>query len=568
MAGETRGELAEAIAKVALEKALHVLGRKESVFWQESPDGAVIKPDFTIGMDPASPLQLVLVNASESAKESDKKYWRNLGEIFDAKARLPSQPAVLNLVFRSEIKPELIRLTEALCDATCLVDRHAVFGTATASWLEQNHAGAPSDREQKADLVVECTTKRSGHYDKQFADAVTHLAQHLSQLLFSTKTSLQPLWDLCSSDFAGRQGVEVRKAKVTMLRRGLARWLVFDGTVRERVFASHLGSGVVKLKEAPPYCVPLGMLRKRIGGYQIPAIDAKASNMAGTTSRDLRLAAQFYGDAVGGDAKKATKALNAALGDVPPEMSRAAEQLRSLSGQVEVWHEIALSEWENLRTPDGCYELLTECSADPTMGGRVSTEGESRVWLYDHLVAILRSYHATNNDFGYSRMMATFKEAHSQGALEAFLDRVVSPLDDSRRRRSEGWIARVLPTARRPGERGFLEWLKGEADIADASIACFAYAIATLLVGVGDPRRLDLQDLASRHTYSLWNKLLTHRDFEPLPSLIETACGSKVDRVSAPSVMGEIAGTTVQDAGAMPAFSFKDGLVFWQSAVM
>src|SRR5689334_541242 len=115
VAGETRGQLAEAIAKVAVERAVGQLGRSETVFWEESPVGSVIRPDLTTGESKDLPTNLVLVNSSESPKESEKKYWRNIGEIFDAKARLSPAPSILSLVFRSAIKPELVNLTAVLC---------------------------------------------------------------------------------------------------------------------------------------------------------------------------------------------------------------------------------------------------------------------------------------------------------------------------------------------------------------------------------------------------------------------------------------------------------------------
>src|SRR4051794_8433799 len=98
MAGEKRGGLAGAIAKVWLERAISLLGKPGEVFWEQQPLGSVIKPDLTVGSDKDNPQVLVLVNASDTARNSDIKYWRNLGEVFDSKARLQPRPSVLNLV--------------------------------------------------------------------------------------------------------------------------------------------------------------------------------------------------------------------------------------------------------------------------------------------------------------------------------------------------------------------------------------------------------------------------------------------------------------------------------------
>ncbi|MDS4019575.1 MAG: hypothetical protein RKR03_03560 [Candidatus Competibacter sp.] len=565
MAGETRGELAEAIAKVALERAVALTGRNEQIFWQESPDGAVIKPDFTIGVDSKSPSMLVMVNASESPKESEKKYWRNVGEIFDTKSRLSTETTVLNLVFRSEIKPELVRLIETICDATLLVDRDPAFGSVISQWLDKNHAAAPSKRDERVELVLRAVRQGEAKFDASFAQAMKGFEQALSKILFDKKDSLTSLWTLCRADYLSRIGASVRPAKITMLRRGLARWLVFDGSIRTLVLVSHLKSGRVKLDNAPAHVESLGMLKETIGSYAIPVADDRASDMLGTTSRDLRLAADFFLEAAKGNLKEAATALNKSLENAPDEMVKAAELLRKMPSQVTDWHNYCLQNWKELIDPLGCYALLNRCYSDPTMCGEVSNFGETRVWLYDHLVAILRSYKNLNNDFGYSRMMAEFKEAHVAGTLKPFFEQILSQLNDRQKLQSIRWIERVLPKAKRPGERGFLEWLKGEKQIADVSIFCFSYAVAKLLKDVKNPSHLNLADLQQRHAYNLWNKLLTHQDFEPLPTLIETACSPKAWRVAAPSIMGEIAGGTVQDAGKMPVFAFKDGLIFWQS---
>ena len=68
MAGETRGELAEAIAKVATDHALRKLKSHDKVFWEETPEDAVIKPDITVGTSKNAPRVVVLVNASDTAR--------------------------------------------------------------------------------------------------------------------------------------------------------------------------------------------------------------------------------------------------------------------------------------------------------------------------------------------------------------------------------------------------------------------------------------------------------------------------------------------------------------------
>lgn len=567
MAGETRGELAEAIAKVALEKALVKLGRKEEVFWQKSPDGAVIQPDFTIGLDEAVPLALVLVNACESPRNSDMKYWRNVGEIFDSKSRLKSSPSVLNLVFRSEIKPELIRLTEAICDETCHVDRDPVFGPPITQWLDANHDKAPKERKDKAAMVEAAVAPSSATYDAAFAKALRELTAALSSKLFTVKSSLQPLWDLCQKDYLARHGLPARKSKETLLRRGLARWLVFEDGVRQQVLKGHLRKGKTALKPVPSYTTALGMLKTSIGYAEIPPADEDASKMVDTTSRDLRSSAQFFLDAAGSDVTVALAAVEKALADVPAEMESAADQLRKMTEQVSAWHDFVLAQWEEITDPWGCYKLLQACAQDPSMEDRVPGPISGRVWIWDHAVAMIRAKHDRDNDFGYGFMVGVVKASLNEPKLAALFKKVLGELSGRQLKTEQRWVYKTLPSAAEPARRGFQDWLAGnKKNLSSVIVAALAYALSRKLKEIKRPEKIGVADIIESHAYSFWNKLLTHQDFEPLPALIEAACGTHVSRRPVSSLMGELGGATVQDAGRMSVYVFEGGLISWKSA--
>lgn len=567
MAGEVRGELAEAIAKVAIERFVRRQRARHQVFWEERPCDAVINPDLTIGAESNRPIVVVLVNASDSPKESEKKYWRNIGETFDCKSRLTPAPLVFNLVFKSEIKPELIRLTSSLCDGTHLVDIDPTHGERITHWIESQIPGAPSKKGQKEQLVRNAMSRGSDTYDSGFTAAVSDLSQALASTVYKSRSELAPLWDLVKKDFESRQKIPARTAKTTMLRRGLARWLVFDETIRPEVLAAHLAGNKIKREQIPPYSKLLKMVMARTGGaviYPDPSGSDKES-MTNTVGRDLRMAATFFMKAASGDVNHASDALCSALEQIPEEMRRAAAIIRQMPSQVEQWHTFAMTHWADLCSPDGCYRLLTQCFSDPTMAGEVPNTTGGRVWLYDHLIATLRAADDKNNDFGYGRLMSHFKDAYAHGRLLPFLKRILSTLDAGDAKKSKRWIETTLPKAKRPGERGLLEWLKGEKQICGASVACYAFALAELINEIKQPGSLDISELTSRHAYGLWNKLLTHQDFEPLAELIEAACGERVTRDYVGTVMADLAAKAVQNAGKMPAYAFKGGLICWQS---
>lgn len=563
MAGETRGELAEAIAKVALENALAITKRRENVYWEEAPDNSVNNPDLTTGKDKNFPSNIVLVNASTAPKNSAEKYWRNIAEVFEAKVRLNPKPSILNLVFISEIKPELIKLTASLCDNTHLVDRDPIHGPEITRWLETNHASAPPSKEKKEALVKASTSKNSVRYDSDFAKAIMHLSRALVPKLYACRPDLEPLWKLVAADFALRKSKTARSAKKTVLRRGLSRWLVFDETVRDKVLTAYLTGRAVQKSYVPDYSKLLGMLNLHINGGYIPSNVPLSQDMIATTALDLRMAADFYKAAAKNDISLASESLLTALQSVPYDMQTTAEMLRSMPTEVKGWHSYVTQNWEQLRKPLDCFRQLLLCHADPTMGGKVNSDG--RVWLYDHLVAVLRTSSGRNNDFGYGALVAYFKANRQSPEFLGMMNQILKLSGPAELRRAQRWINETLANVSEPGRRGFQDWLSKKKLVSPVIVGAFAFALAKLLTQVNGATKLKIEALVSAHSYGLWNKLLTYPDFEPLVSLIETACSSKVKRISARTLMFDLADRNIQEAGRMPALAFKGGLICWKS---
>jgi hypothetical protein len=565
MAGETRGELAEAIAKVALEIAVEGRGKREKVFWEEPPKNSVIKPDLTVGLNKDNPNNLILVNASDTVSNSHMKYWRNICELFDSKSRLSPAPLVLNLVFKSEIKPELIKLTTALCDSNHNVDQDPIHGAPISLWLEQNHISAPSSKPGKETLVRNALSHRNAQYDSNFVLALKHLSNILIVKLGEQRKALIPLWNLLRKDFEARRDRASREARNTLLRRGLARWLVFDLSVREEIFRAQFLRKALPKERLPSYAVPLGMLETHVNGAYIPPAMPQTNDMVATTASDLRLAVEFYREATKGDYAAAISAFKTALGEAPEEMLRAAALLRGMTSRVSAWHNYVKTNWDSLTTPSGCFKALMACRLDPTLGGALGPQDENRVWLYDHLISVIRTNAKRNNDFGYGALVSYFKSRRDDVELRDLFQEVIDELDGAEKRRSQSWVGSTLLTAAEPGRRGFQEWLAGTKNITPAIVAAFAFSLSRLALEVTSINSMPLHKLVTAHAYSSWNKLLTHQDFEPLASLIQVACGDKVRRISAPTIMSDLAERAVQNAGLIQVLAFEGGMIYWKS---
>src|SRR5579884_1154001 len=107
MAGERKGITYEAFVKIALEQLVDKGKLAGQVFWNEKPNEMTIEPDFTVGPDKDHPTHVFLVTHSGSAKNSDMKFWRNMGELVEAKVRLAKPARVYSVVFDSIIKEDL-----------------------------------------------------------------------------------------------------------------------------------------------------------------------------------------------------------------------------------------------------------------------------------------------------------------------------------------------------------------------------------------------------------------------------------------------------------------------------
>lgn len=565
MAGETRGILAEAIAKVATEIAIQSQNRPEKVFWGESPKGAIVSPDITIGINADQPSVLVLVNASDNVRNSNMKFWRNVSEIFDAKSRLSPRPQIINLVFKSEIKPELIKLVSGFSDAIHLVDQDPIHGPAIVRWLETNHTIAPSDKSGKEKLVLNAISPESRQYDGEFAGALAHLSLTIAGKLNFIDSSLDPLWAIVTDDYQSRMNISVRQARMTMLRRGVSRWLVFDDAVRRSILLAHLSGVTIPRQTVPPYAMPLKMLQRTISGANIDPSTPDKSDMMSKTSYDLRQGVQFFLRAASKNIEAAVNAIEDTLLTAPAEMRTTAALLRLMPSQVSSWHDYVVDNWDILKTPIGCYRALMACWEGVSANGEEGETTESRVWLYDHLLAILRAVAKENNNFGYGTLVSYFKKRRDDPALNQLFSEVMADLDPKRLPSAQKWVESTFPNSAEPGRRGFQDWLAKKKDVTPVIVAAFSYSLAGLLARVSDLQSVAFDDLVGRHAYSLWNKLLTYPDFEPLLDLIEVACGNRVSRVQASTLLVDLAGGDTGGAGFMPVLKYDGGLIMWQS---
>ena len=190
MAGERKGKTYEAIVFVVLNELKKKGQLKGKVFWHENPKGMTIEPDLVIGKDVDHPTHIILITHSGSAKNSDMKFWRNMGELAEAKIFLSTIPHVFNVAFDSVIKEDLKKIQSAAFDGQLIVG-DTKYGDDIQDWVDANQSKLPTKAEEKSD---EITSRLKT--DKALKIIVRQLAKGIQDLILKRRPELDQLWGM------------------------------------------------------------------------------------------------------------------------------------------------------------------------------------------------------------------------------------------------------------------------------------------------------------------------------------------------------------------------------------
>src|ERR1043165_3924226 len=219
MAGERKGKTYEALVKVALDQLKAKGVFSGDVFWNVKASGMTVTPDFTIGKDADSPNKVILITHSGSAKNSDMKAWRNLGELAECKLRLKSVPKVFSVGFDSIVKEKLKAVGAVSFDGQLIVGDRP-YGQQLVKWIHKRHATLPADTDDKIDAFRDLLVKKHATFTPLF---LAFLAD-LEALLLRTNPALDSLWAMERKRSIGKAPI----ARKTYVRRGLSKLLVFE----------------------------------------------------------------------------------------------------------------------------------------------------------------------------------------------------------------------------------------------------------------------------------------------------------------------------------------------------
>jgi hypothetical protein len=506
MANETRGLLYETIANAALGQAVKSSRTAGDVFWNEKPKGMTVTPDFTIGKSSDEPSHVVLVTASGSSKESEKKSWRNLGEMQEVKAQLPEAPIVVNIYFKSEVKQGVSAAGEYLYDSILHVEKKPYYKP-LEKWVDDNLRSAAKNRDARRQLL-----KTSVKTDAKLSAAISSLAKDLAVALKQRRIVLDPLWKLMRADYAKPHSYVA--ARQTSVRRGVGKLAVLEQPVRQLVYESLIKRRGIPVGNLPNYVFDLGFLNKSIAGARL--VDSEITEaialLGPRTCEDI-------------------------LDRAPKSLDIWINPLRDL-GRVEVHADFGYQHYDDFVNAKRFKRLLVECFNDPaTLSGE---PGDDKVWVYEIAVSLLKAKSGRLQGYGLAQLSVDTGLAES--GKGAPLVRFIIPQFVQRQKplRRDHLTALSSGLAKRFKE-----------DISLSDIPKLKSKLVSLVI------KENLED-----------RLIPYRNFEPLMWLLETELNKqgKLYKPKAPygGWLNEYAGIG-QASATTPFVRVGKTLIHWKS---
>lgn len=532
MAGETKGKTYEAIVKIALDRLVAKGILKGSVFWNERPASMTIEPDFTIGPDKDHPTHAFLVTHSGSAKNSDMKFWRNIGELVEAKVRLPQPARVYSIAFDSTIKEDLKALQAAAFDGQLLVSE-ATYGNALLAWVDDAHGTLPKKGSEKVDSIRDAMAGTSSLANPK--RWVHQLADDLEKLVGTRRADLDELW---KAERARPHG-PAPTAKETFLRRGVGKLLLIDDlSVVDK-------SGVIS-KMAPK------------------------SELAMLKSLGLGVASLVGGRITDPEVLWALRSLPRAQLELlhatrkNPRMAEWIETIKSLSA-IEPQLEFVVNYWSNLIQAKGLFAALKDCHSAPNaIAPTLIPASSRRVWLFHLLIEWVKECEGSRTSFGLGPLVEEIDHLASDTSHRDTVKRILG--------RAPNW------QAKRSVELGLTDWhstpSKQHFAFSDDDLARVADVLARRLAKCKKPSVADRDALVLGVIQTVFEaKLLTYRNFKPFEVLLNAALSkASLQGTVQPAVRACFA-EAAADAGVeldprssgTTVMRVKSSLINWQS---
>ncbi|MDB6175508.1 MAG: hypothetical protein JWL59_4819 [Chthoniobacteraceae bacterium] len=512
MAGEQKGKAYEAFTKVALEQVNASGSLKGEIFWDKRPDQMTIVPDLTIGKDKDHPDVVLLINHSGSAGDSHKKFWRNLGEVVEAKVFLPKAPRAYAIVFDAVMKEDLKKAQLSYTDGQLIVG-DLKYGSELQAWIDEHLGEFPKDKAEKVGFF-----KARVRRDTALKELVDKFAKDLTALLRKrAPKELESIWLTERSRKPGKAPT----AQMTSVRRGLSKLLIFEDTeVALRLFTGKR----VRQDEVPDYAFELGLSGKALG-------------RASPSDQEIADAVTLLG----------TDRVRAVIARAPlAAMERCLIPLRNLPN-LTVMGKYLTTQFNELCDAEVHLKRLIDLHANPlglVAGYTVPTSWPpASVWLIEFVIEIVKASTGVANGYGYAQLAREVLAAGFGNATD-----LKSANQFGGGFGLSAWISRDPKSGFRS------DLLKGCAHVLSKRLAT---------IGKSQCEKLIVAIKTQIADHLIEAKLCTYKGFEPLAALIESQLKS-FQRQSYRSCFGEWAQLGGQ-ATKTTVIRIQHTVINWQS---
>jgi hypothetical protein len=523
MAGEKKGYIFEILTL----KALEVLGYKldENLHWGKRPKGFSMDPDFLLG-PLEHPTHWLLLTSSTSAKNTTEKFWRNVGELFEARLKFGAK--IIDLVFEGKQMEDLQEAMTFLCDADLRVEEKP-YGQELLQFVDSVVSKIPSERDHSV-AFIKNNLDKSTNGSIAFSSYTNDIKEAIHTANSSNSDEMLSLVHLESS------ARKTKRSRRTFLRRGLAKLLVCESEHRQKLYQHFQKDHTFSFEDAD-YLLQLGYIIKTVRGYSV--VDEELLWLL----NNFECSTLEY------------------LIDKSP-LDRLEWWINPLRNLDRIGHlrSYVVRHLESLQTAEGMYQELSMIAQNPNACFAKPIFQETATnWLYYFIFDILKAHSGKHQGYGFTFLLAALrnmKTSINDWLLSSNSGELVIRGQDAIRRGLKDWANRKNSTH----AKSFSDTFKK----AVAYVLCDELSKLT----VNDIPSTD--KLTAFMMVSLFDqKLASYPEFEPLPYLIERALSeAKIDfkRVkNHASFIGEAINKPERSATTSVILA-RNTLIYWKSA--
>lgn len=343
------------------------VGSAAHVHWHHTPKGMSIDPDVLVGKNPDRPETVVFVTHASAEMAGQKKFWRTIAEIIEAK-RLKSHPLLVSVLFPGNVKEALKDVYTRAFEACVHLD-DAPYG------------------KQFTSLIDKMT---EAHGTKSEDDCIKHLSKHLGDaacgwwrdFVADIKKALKKPHGaqhllMCSASFSHRE--HLPKARSTTLRRSICKLFTLPEAVRNAVLDGK------SVDTVPQHALLLGWFQEGIDGCELS--DSELYQFCKTNPPNV------------------ARCLCDHAKETQQTFLEYSESLIAIS-EARERNEWILENFQTLATASGMINALSQVFANPKKlpGAREESLSTGHHWLFQTVISVLRAETGRKDGYGYSEL--------------------------------------------------------------------------------------------------------------------------------------------------------------------